>query len=80
MYGASKAAFENLLLSYGEETRNLSNIRVALLDPGATRTAMRARAFPGEDALSVKAPEVVADRIVALATAGFEPGHFERVE
>ena len=79
-YGASKAAFENLLLSYGEETRNLSNIRVALLDPGATRTKMRARAFPGEDALSVKAPEVVADRIVKLAVSGFEPGHFERVD
>ena len=80
MYGASKAAFENLLLSYGEEMRNLSSVRVALLDPGATRTAMRARAFPGEDPLTVKAPEVVADRIVALAAAGFETGHFERVE
>lgn len=79
-YGASKAAFENLLLSYGEETRNLSNVRVALLDPGATRTKMRARAFPGEDALSVKAPEVVADRIVALAASGFDVGHFERVD
>lgn len=79
-YGASKAAFENLLLSYGEENRNLNKIRVALLDPGATRTKMRARAFPGEDALSVKAPEVVADRIVALSAAGFETGHFERVD
>jgi NAD(P)-dependent dehydrogenase (short-subunit alcohol dehydrogenase family) len=80
MYGASKAAFETLLLSYGEEMRNLSAVRVAILDPGATRTAMRARAFPGEDPLSVKAPEVVADRIVALAASDFEPGHFERVE
>jgi short-subunit dehydrogenase len=80
MYGASKAAFENVLLSYGEEMRNLSAVRVAILDPGATRTAMRARAFPGEDPLSVKAPEVVADRIVALATDGFEPGYFERVD
>lgn len=80
MYGASKAAFENLLLTYGEELRNLSALRVAILDPGATRTAMRARAFPGEDPLSVKAPEVVADRIVALAASGFEAGHFERVD
>ena len=79
-YGASKAAFENLLLSYGEETRNMSAIRVALLDPGATRTRMRARAFPGEDALTVKAPEVVADRIVGLAASEFEPGHVERVD
>jgi NAD(P)-dependent dehydrogenase (short-subunit alcohol dehydrogenase family) len=80
MYGASKAAFETLLLSYGEEMRNLSPARVAILDPGATRTDMRARAYPGEDPLSVKAPEVVADRIAALAVSGFDAGHFERVE
>ena len=79
MYGAAKAAFENLLLTYGEEVRNLSNIRVALVNPGATRTAMRARAFPGEDPMSLKPPEDVAERIVALAAAGFEPGHFERI-
>ncbi|MEN3747714.1 SDR family NAD(P)-dependent oxidoreductase [Sphingomonas sp. HF-S3] len=80
MYGASKAAFENLVLSYGEEVRNLSAIRTALLDPGATRTQMRARAFPGEDPATLKGPEVVADRIVALAVSGFDAGHFERVE
>lgn len=79
MYAASKAAFENLLLSYGEEVRNLSAIRVALVNPGPTRTAMRARAFPGEDPASLKGPEVVAERIAALAVAGFEPGHFERI-
>ncbi|UYY58957.1 SDR family NAD(P)-dependent oxidoreductase [Sphingomonas sp. S2-65] len=79
MYGASKAAFENLLLSYGEEVRHISGIRTAIVDPGATRTKMRARAFPGEDPQSVKAPEVVAARIAALMTSGFEHGHFERV-
>lgn len=80
MYGASKAAFENLVLSYGEEVRHLSGIRAAILDPGATRTKMRARAFPGEDPQTVKAPEVVADRIAALLASGFDTGHFERVE
>lgn len=79
-YGASKAAFENLLLSYGEEMRHISGVRVGIVDPGATRTRMRARAFPGEDAQSVKPPEAVAERIVALAVAGFETGHFERVD
>ncbi|WP_025561279.1 SDR family NAD(P)-dependent oxidoreductase [Sphingomonas sp. UNC305MFCol5.2] len=79
-YGASKAAFENLLLSYGEEVRHISGVRVGVVDPGATRTKMRARAFPGEDATTVKPPEMVAERIVALAVAGFETGHFERVE
>jgi NAD(P)-dependent dehydrogenase (short-subunit alcohol dehydrogenase family) len=79
-YGASKAAFETLLLAYGDELAEISRVRTAILDPGATRTRMRARAFPGEDPQSVKPPEAVAARIVALATDGFEPGHFERVE
>lgn len=80
MYGASKAAFENLLLSYGEEVRHISGVRVGIVDPGATRTKMRARAFPGEDPQTVKAPEVVAERIAALMATGFETGHFERVD
>lgn len=80
MYGASKAAFENLLLSYGEEIRNLSRVRVAVVDPGATRTKMRARAYPGEDPASVKPPERVADRIVRLLAEDFETGAFVRVD
>jgi short-subunit dehydrogenase len=80
MYGASKAAFENLLLSYGEEIRNLSKVRVAVVDPGATRTKMRARAYPGEDPASVKPPERVADQIVRMLSEDFETGAFVRVE
>lgn len=79
-YGASKAALENLLLSYGAEVANVSKTRVAVLDPGATRTKMRERAYPGEAPTSVKPPEVVADRIVTLLTEDFETGLRERVE
>lgn len=78
-YGASKAAFETMLGAYGDETADISKIRTAIVDPGATRTKMRARAYPGEAPDSVKPPEVVAERIVALAIAGFEAGHRERV-
>ena len=78
-YGASKAAFETMLGAYGDETADISKIRTAIVDPGATRTKMRARAYPGEAPESVKPPEVVAERIVALAIAGFEAGHRERV-
>ena len=78
-YAASKAAFETLLGAYGDEMAEISGIRTAIVDPGATRTKMRARAYPGEDPNSVKDPQVVADRIVALAVDGFAPGHFERV-
>lgn len=79
-YGATKAAFDNLLDSYAQETRGISAIRVAIVDPGATRTAMRAKAYPGEDPASVKAPEVVGARIAALAAEDFASPHRERVE
>jgi len=79
-YGASKAAFETLVQAYGEEVEGISNIRVALLDPGATRTAMRERAYPGEDPASVKPPEVVADKIVELVASDVVSGHVERVD
>lgn len=79
-YAASKAAFEALLECHAQEVARISEIRVAIVDPGATRTAMRARAYPGEDPQTVKAPEVVADRIVALVQEDFATGHRERVE
>jgi NAD(P)-dependent dehydrogenase (short-subunit alcohol dehydrogenase family) len=78
-YGASKAAFETLIEAYGDETAQITKIRTAILDPGATRTAMRAKAYPGEDPDAVKPPETVAARIVALAIDGFDAGHRERV-
>jgi short-subunit dehydrogenase len=78
-YGASKAAFETLVQAYGEEVEGISNVRVALLDPGATRTAMRERAYPGEDPASVKPPEVVAKKVVELVASDFASGHIERV-
>lgn len=78
-YGASKAAFETLLTAYAEENRNIGAIRVAIIDPGATATDMRARAFPGEDPATIKAPMKVATRIVSLLTDGFETGHRERI-
>jgi NAD(P)-dependent dehydrogenase (short-subunit alcohol dehydrogenase family) len=78
-YGASKAAFETLLGAYGEENRNIGRIKVAIVDPGATATKMRERAYPGEDPATLKSPNVVANRIVALLTGGFEPQHREAV-
>lgn len=79
-YGATKAAFDVLLDCYAQETRNVSKLRVAIVNPGATRTAMRARAYPGEDPASVKPPELVADRLVSLLTEGFTSGHRETVK
>jgi NAD(P)-dependent dehydrogenase (short-subunit alcohol dehydrogenase family) len=64
-YGASKAALENLVITYGQEVGAVTGIRTHIIDPGGTRTAMRARAFPGEDPASVKPPEDVAATILA---------------
>ncbi len=76
-YAASKAAADVLLECYAQETRNISKIRVVLVNPGATRTAMRARAYPGEDPASLKPPEAVAERLVALLGEPFVSGSRE---
>ena len=74
-YGASKAALENLVQSYGDEVKNLSQVRAAIVDPGRTRTAMRAKAYPGEDPSTVKEPSVVADAILKMLQTEFATGH-----
>ena len=70
-YGASKAAFDVLLTCYAREVENISATRVAILDPGATRTQMRARAYPGEDPGSLKPPSAVGEKVVELITSDF---------
>ncbi len=77
-YAASKAAFEMLLDCYALEIEKLGDTRVAIVDPGATRTQMRARAYPGEDPAIVKPPEEVAGRIVALLQQDFATRHRDR--
>jgi NAD(P)-dependent dehydrogenase (short-subunit alcohol dehydrogenase family) len=78
-YGASKAALEALVLSYAEEVRSFG-IRAAIVDPGATATTMRVRAFPGEDPTTIKSPAVVGDAIKNLLVSDFETGHRMRID
>jgi NAD(P)-dependent dehydrogenase (short-subunit alcohol dehydrogenase family) len=79
-YGSSKAALEVLLLAYADETEHTGRMRVHIVDPGATRTRMRALAFPGEEPESVKPPEVVAKAIVDRILADTPTGEKVRVE
>lgn len=74
-YAASKAALEALAQVYARESVS-TNISVAVVDPGATRTAMRALAMPGEDPETLPAPATVAAAIARIAdpAAGFESG------
>lgn len=64
-YAASKAALEGLVNSYAAEVA-ITPIRANLFNPGPVRTAMRAKAFPGEDPLTLPTPEEVAPQIIAL--------------
>jgi NAD(P)-dependent dehydrogenase (short-subunit alcohol dehydrogenase family) len=79
-YASSKAALENLLGAYADETAYLDRVRVHIVDPGATRTRMRALAFPGEEPESLKPPEVVANAILERLLADAPTGERIRVE
>ncbi|HWD13772.1 SDR family NAD(P)-dependent oxidoreductase [Pseudochrobactrum sp. sp1633] len=65
-YAASKAAVEVMGRSWAEETKQMP-LRVNSVNPGATRTAMRAKAMPGEDPETLPHPADVAAKIVKLA-------------
>lgn len=65
VYAAAKAGLEAMVRAYAAEVSN-TPMRVNLVDPGPVRTALRARAFPGEDAARLSAPEDVAPLFVEL--------------
>lgn len=67
-YAASKAALDNLVLTYSKEVLE-SNIKVNLVNPGGTQSKMRAEAFPGEDPKTLPKPEDIMEVFVALAEA-----------
>jgi NAD(P)-dependent dehydrogenase (short-subunit alcohol dehydrogenase family) len=79
-YGSSKAALENLLGAYADETEHTGIIRVHIVNPGPTRTRMRELAYPGEEPESVKPPEVVSKAIVERLTSDAPTGQKVRVE
>ena len=56
-YAISKYALEGLALLLADELENTSPIRVNIVNPAATRTAMRAAAYPAEDPGTVKTPD-----------------------
>ncbi len=64
-YAVSKAGLEALVKCYAEEVAN-TPVRVNIANPGATRTGMRQKAFPGEDPMSLPTPEEQGARIVEL--------------
>jgi len=73
-YGASKAALENLTQAYAQEIANISKVRAAIINPGATATKMRAKAYPGEDPATLKQPAMVGEAIATMLVDDFETG------
>jgi len=70
-YAMAKAALESLALTYAAECES-TNVKVNLLNPGPIRTAMRAKAFPGEDPATLAPPEALAPLIVEMLSARWE--------
>lgn len=64
-YAASKAAVETLVRVWADEVSQ-TKLCVNSIDPGATRTAMRAQAVPGEDPDTLPKPADVAAKLVPL--------------
>lgn len=65
-YGVTKAAGDNLMEMLADELELNTPIRVNSIDPGRVRTRMRALAFPGEDPMTVPAPEDIMNSYIYL--------------
>ena len=70
-YAASKAGLEAMVKTWSHEVEN-TNVRANLINPGATRTTMRAKAFPGEDPAILPAPEDLVPLFLELASPDCE--------
>jgi NAD(P)-dependent dehydrogenase (short-subunit alcohol dehydrogenase family) len=69
-YSVSKAAVEALARTYAQEVQS-TPIRVVAVDPGRTRTAMRAQAMPGEDPATLPTPAEIVPYLVEMASPAF---------
>ncbi|MBT3144167.1 YciK family oxidoreductase [Neptunomonas phycophila] len=58
-YSVSKFATEGMMQVMADEVSSTSNIRVNCINPGATRTAMRAYAYPAEDPTNNPTPDAI---------------------
>lgn len=58
-YAASKFAIEGLTQVLADEQEGLGKVRVNCINPGATRTGMRAFAYPAENPNSIATPEAI---------------------
>jgi NAD(P)-dependent dehydrogenase (short-subunit alcohol dehydrogenase family) len=69
-YSVSKAALNALAHTYAQEVKNTA-VRVIAVDPGKTRTAMRAKAMPGEDPATLPKPSEIVPHLIDIASPAF---------
>jgi NAD(P)-dependent dehydrogenase (short-subunit alcohol dehydrogenase family) len=67
-YAAAKAALVNLTETWSDELAKTS-VRMNTVNPGATATAMRASAYPGENPSSIPQPSEITPLFLYLASA-----------
>jgi NAD(P)-dependent dehydrogenase (short-subunit alcohol dehydrogenase family) len=72
VYAATKAGLEALVSCWADELEH-TPIRSVLLNPGPMRTKMRAQAYPGEDPLTLPAPDEIGPLVVELARPDVNP-------
>ncbi len=77
-YAASKAALEMLAKTYAEEAKQ-AGVRVAIIDPGAMRTKMRAEAMPGEKPETLPDPSEIAPVVLRAVSPDYD-GMAERMK
>lgn len=65
-YALSKQGVEGMCELFTQETSELTTLRFNCINPGATRTNMRAHAFPGEDPMTLKTPDEIMGAYVYL--------------
>jgi len=70
-YAASKAALEAFVQCYANEL-DVTNLKVNLLNPGATRTQMRAKAMPGEDPANLPNPSDITPLVVDMLSPNYD--------
>ena len=67
-YAVTKTALEALVQTWAQEVEQ-TKLRINIVNPGAVRTSMRAKAYPGEDPMTLPPPKDVTEIFVELAAA-----------
>lgn len=79
-YAASKFALEGLMETLADELAPAAGVRVNSLNPGRTRTRMRAMAYPAEDPGTLPPPEAITPLYVYLLAAASAGVHGQRLD